>query len=157
VSTGARLFLFVGAFCLAIAACGGTETAESDNRTESPQATAPATTVTGRCEKVSSAVLNAIAEGLTVTGGGTLRNGYAVKSDDFSKVYMVAADIQGAGMEGDNEIGVWATNSLDGAGLIFAVDGVAKEFSDWGHGDTTDAHITQSSDGVSEAKECTAK
>src|SRR5687768_554495 len=75
-----------------LAACGGIETAESDNRTESPQGTASATTVTGRCEKVSSAVLNAIAEGLTVTGGGTLRNGYAVKSDDFSKVYMVAAD-----------------------------------------------------------------
>ena len=102
-------------------------------------------------------MLNAIAEGLTVTGGGTLRNGYAVKSDDFAKVYMVAADIQGTGMEGDNEIGVWATNSLDGAGLIFAVDGLAKEFSDWGRGDTSDAHITLSSDGVSEAKECASK
>jgi len=142
---------------LSLAGCGGTETAESDNRTESPQATASATTVTGRCEKVSSAVLNAIAEGLTVTGGGTLRNGYAVKSDDFSKVYMVAADIQGTGMEGDGEVGVWAMNSLDGDGLIFAVDGLAKEFSDWGHGDTTDAHITQSSDGVAEAKECASK
>jgi hypothetical protein len=149
--------LTIAACLLSLAACGGTETAESDNRTESPQATAPPTTVTGRCEKVSSAVLNAIAEGLTVTGGGTLRNGYAVKSDDFSKVYMVAADIQGAGMEGDNEIGVWATKSLDSAGLIFAVDGVAKEFSDWGHGDTTDAHITQSSDGVSEAEECASR
>jgi hypothetical protein len=40
---------------------------------------------------------------------------------------------------------------------IFAVDGLAKEFSDWGHGDTTDAHITQSSDGVAEAKECASK
>ena len=157
MTTGARLFLFVAALALTLAGCGGTETADTDDRTESPQATAPATTVTGRCEKVSSAVLNAIAEGLTVTGGGTLRHGYAVKSDDFSKVYMVAADIQGAGMEGDDEIGVWATNSLDGAGLIFAVDGVAKEFSDWGHGDTTDAHITQSSDGVSEAKKCASK
>jgi hypothetical protein len=140
-----------------LAGCGGTETAERDNRTESPQATAAPTTVTGRCEKVSSALLNAIAEGLTVTGGGTLRNGYAVKSKDFAKVYMVAADIQGVGMEGDSDIGVWATNSLDGAGLIFAVDGRAKEFSDWGHGDTTDANITQSSDGVSEAKECASR
>ena len=140
-----------------LAACSGTDTAGGDNRTESPQATASPTTVTGRCELVSSAVLNAIAEGLTVTGGGTLRNGYAVKSDDFSKVYMVAADIQGTGMEGDGEVGVWATNSLDGGGLIFAVDGLAKKFSDWGHGDTTDAHITQSSDGVAEAKKCASK
>jgi hypothetical protein len=147
-------FLVGWVLLVVLAACGGTETAESDNGTESPQATAAPTTVTGRCEKVSSAVLNAIAEGLTVTGGGTLRGGYAVKSKDFSKVYMVAADIQGVGMEGNGEIGVWATNSLDGNGSIFAVDGFAKEFSDWGHGDTTDANITQSSDGVSEAKEC---
>jgi hypothetical protein len=70
---------------------------------------------------------------------------------------MVAADIQGTGMEGDGEIGVWATNSLDGSGSIFAVDGLAKEFSDWGDGDTTDANIIQSSDGVSEAKECASR
>lgn len=142
---------------LVLAACSGTETAESNNRTESPEATGPPTTVVGRCERVSSAVLNAIAEGLTVSGSGTLRNGYAVKSKDFSRVYMVAADIQGVGMEGEGEVGVWATNSLDGTGLIFAVDGLAKEFSDWGHGDETDANITQSSDGVSEAKECASK
>jgi hypothetical protein len=142
---------------LMLAACGGTDTADNNNRTQSPQATASPTTVVGRCEMVSNALLNAIAEGLTVTGGGTLRNGYAVKSDDFSKVYMVAADIQGAGMEGDSDVGVWATNSLDGSGSIFAVDGLAKEYSDWGDGDTTDANITQSSDGVSEAKECASK
>ena len=148
----------VGAVCvLAMVGCGGTDTAESDNRTQSPQATAPATTVTGRCEKVSNALLNAIAEGLTVSGGGTLREGYAVKSNDFAKVYMVAADIQGTGMEGDTEIGVWATNSLDGGGPIFAVDGLAKEFSEWGDGDTTDANITQSSDGVAEAKKCATR
>jgi hypothetical protein len=140
-----------------LAACSGTGTAESNNRTQSPEAPAAPTTVTGRCEKVSSAMLNAIAAGLTVDGSGTLCNGYAVKSDDFSKVYMVAADIQGVGMEGTDEVGVWATNSLDGSGLIFAVDGLAQEFSDWGDGDTTDANITQSSDGVSEAKECASK
>ena len=147
----------LGCAALMLAACGGTDTAENNNRTQSPQATASPTTVVGRCEKVSSALLNAIAEGLTVSGGGTLRNGYAVNSDDFSNVYMVAADIQGVGMEGDDEVGVWATNSLDGSGLISAVDGLAQEFSDWGDGDTTDAHITQSSDGVAEAKECASK
>jgi hypothetical protein len=152
------VLLLLACAALMLAACGGTDAAESDNnREESPQATAAPTTVTGRCKLVSSAVLNAIAEGLTVTGGGTLRNGYAVKSDDFSKVYMVAADIQGTDMEGDGEIGVWATNSLDGTGLIYAVDSLAKEFSDWGHGDTTDANITASSDGVAEAKECASK
>jgi hypothetical protein len=69
-----RLRLMLGCVLLVVlTGCGGTETAEGDNRTESPQATAPATTVVGRCEKVSSALLNAIAEGLTMSGGGTLR------------------------------------------------------------------------------------
>ena len=153
-----RIRFMIGAVCvLTMVGCGGTDITESGNRTRSPQATTPATTVVGRCEKVSSALLNAIAEGLTVSGGGALREGYAVKSNDFSKVYMVAADIQGTGMEGDGEIGVWATNSLDGSGPIFAVDGLAKKFSNWGHGDSTDANITQSSDGVSEAKECATR
>jgi len=96
----------------------------------------------------------AIKEGLTVTGGGTLRNAKAVRSKDFEKVWMVAADIQGSGMEGSEDIGVWATNSLQGDGLVFAIDGFAQEFSDWGHGDTTDANITQAADGVQEAKDC---
>jgi hypothetical protein len=143
---------------LVVVGCGGTEAGDNNSTTQQPkpQATTPQTEPS-RCEKVSSVVLNAIAEGLTVSGSGTLRGGYAVKSNDFSKVYMVAADIQGTGMEGNGEVGVWATNSLDGNGSIFAVDGLAKEFSDWGHGDTTDANITLSSDGVSEAKECAAK
>jgi hypothetical protein len=160
MNTGAvmRIRFMISVACvLTMVGCGGTDTTNNDNRTQSPQKPAAPTTVVGRCEKVSSAVLNAIAEGLTVTGGGTLREGYAVKSKDFNQVYMIAADIQGTGMEGNGEIGVWATNSLDGAGGIFAVDGVAKEFSDWGHGDTTDAHITQSSDGVAEAKECATR
>ena len=160
MTTGAvmRIRFMISVACvLTMVGCGGTDTTDSDNRTQSPQKPAAPTTVVGRCEKVSSALLNAIAEGLTVSGGGTLREGYAVKSKDFSEVYMVAADIQGTGMEGNGDIGVWATNSLDGSGLILAVDGLAKEFSDWKHGDTTDANITLSSDGVSEARECATR
>jgi hypothetical protein len=125
----------------ALGACNGTETVtpRATQATAAPPAAAP-TTEPSRCEKVSSKLLSVIAKGLTVAGGGSLRNGYAVKSNDFSKVYMVAADIQGDGMEGPNEVGVWATNNLDVGGLIFAVDSFAQEFSDWGHGDTTDAN-----------------
>jgi hypothetical protein len=36
-------------------------------------------------------VLDAIETGLEVTGGGSLRRGYIVRSQDFDKVYMVAA------------------------------------------------------------------
>ena len=50
-------------------------------------------------------------------------------------VYLVSADIQAPGLEGDGDIATWAvTRSLDAAevGLIFAVDSVSKEFSTWG-------------------------
>jgi hypothetical protein len=60
------------------------------------------------CRKAPGALVAAIEEGLTASGGGQLRRAYIVRSDDFEKVYMVAADIQGDGLEGDGDIGVWA-------------------------------------------------
>ena len=99
---------------------------------------------------------NAIATGLEVEGGAKLRNGFVVRSGDFEKVYVVAADIQGLGLEGGDDVGVWATNSPEAEGLIYAVDSVAQEFSDWGDADQTDAGITESSDGVDQARSCAA-
>jgi len=149
----ASLALFV---LVVAAACGdGDGDSESaSGTTGQPRSTTTQAQEPNRCVTVPSALVAAIEEGLTVSGGGTLRNARAVKSNDFEKVYMVAADIQGAGMEGNEQVGVWATNSLKGDGLIFSVDGQAKEFSDWGDGATTDANITQAADGVDEAREC---
>jgi hypothetical protein len=115
-------------------------------------------TPTAACERASRELLDAIATGLDVGGGESrLRNGYAVRSGVFEKVYMVAADIQGSGMEGPDDIGVWATNSPEAEGVIYAVDAVAQEFSDWGDADKTQAGITASSDGVDEARSCAEK
>jgi hypothetical protein len=138
-----------------LAGCGGNggQQAEEPAPTR-PAATAAPTTAPSRCLDVPKALVDAIETGLTVTGGGSLRNARAVRSKDFEKVWMVAADIQGEAMEGGDDIGVWATNSLRGDGLIFAIDGFAQEFSNWGHGDETDANITQAADGVQEAKDC---
>lgn len=108
-----------------------------------------------RCEPVAIEVVSAIETGLTVGGGGSLTNAQAVRSDDFERVYFVAADLQGAGMNGSGPVGLWATNQIDAeGGLIFAVNSMAKEFSDWGHGDTSDARITDSDDGAEEAVDC---
>lgn len=105
-----------------------------------------------RCEPVSAAMVDAIATGLTVNGGGSLRAATAVKSNDHVNAYFIAADIQGPGMMGTKEVGVWTSNSLEpGRGSIAAVDGHAKEFSDWG----TIRDVSQSDDGVSEARSCT--
>lgn len=106
------------------------------------------------CERASRKLLNTIATGLEVQGGGRLRKGFVVRSGDFKRVYMVAADIQGPGLEGGDDIGVWATNSPQAEGVIYAVDTVAQEFSDWGDGDQTDAAITDTADGVDEARSC---
>jgi hypothetical protein len=136
--------------CLAIAtlvlaaACGGGGTDARE-----PEAS--------RCEPVSRELLDAIASGLTVTGGGTLSDGAAVKSNDFEKVWFVAAEIDGPGIEGSGDIGVWSTNgdpSGPPSGLIFAVDAVGNEFSDWGDGSSTDAQLSMSDDGATEAEAC---
>jgi hypothetical protein len=109
-----------------------------------------------RCVDVSQARVAQIEEGLTVTGGGTLEGAKAVKSDDFSKVYFISAEIQGSGMEGQGEVGTWASNSIDAndPGTTYAVDGLAKEFSDWGDGGKTDADLDMSDDGAEESKDC---
>lgn len=107
------------------------------------------------CVAVDAALLAAIADGLTIDGGGSLRNGQAVKSADFENVYMIAADLQGPGLDGVADIGVWSSNSLDsGGGIILAVDSIAQEFSSWPAGDTTSFNVTSSAHGVAEARAC---
>lgn len=115
----------------------------------------PSQPATSRCIKVPQAKLENIASGLTISGGGSLREGWAVKSGDFNSLYFIAAEIDGPGLKGNGDIGLWASNRLEsGQGLILSVDSIAKEFSVWPHGDTTDSNITQSDDGAAEAKRC---
>ncbi len=46
------------------------------------------------------------------------------------------------------------TNDLNGGGLIYSVDAVAEEFSDWGPGGQTDAGFSMSDDGAQESVDC---
>ena len=85
------------------------------------------------CIVVPTSVVSAIQSGLTVHGGGKLVGARAVRSRDYSSVYFVWAKIRGPGM-GTRTIGTWATNRLRIGGLIYAVDALANEFSDWGDG-----------------------
>jgi hypothetical protein len=122
--------------------------------TPAPSASAPSA---DRCVAVSAKKLKNIATGLTVGGGGSLTNGFAVKSNDYAEVWFIAAVIDGPGM-GNGVVGIWASNRLEANdGLIFAIDAFAEEFSDWGVGSTTDANITQSDDGAQEAAQCAGK
>lgn len=113
----------------------------------------PATpTPASRCQPAPAILLDSIAEGLTVNGGGDLRNGWTVHSNDFQKAYFVAAEITGSGMGGS--VGLWVTNDPNNPTMLFSVNTMAKEFSQWGDGTKTDAAFSQADDGAREALDC---
>ena len=126
---------------LSLVGCGGSVAVASTTPSES------------RCLEVSAQKLESILP-LTASGGGTLRDAYAVKSSDFSKVWFIAAEMDFAGGEGDGEIGVWATNDLEPVVGFFSVNGLALEFTDWADGPSSDAQLSMRDDGASEAEEC---
>lgn len=108
-----------------------------------------------RCQVPPAALMAAIASGLSkVSGGGTLRDAAAVRSDDFKSAYFVSAEIDGPGIEDDGDVGTWVTNRLEEPGLIYSVNAVAKSFSDWGDGGRTDASFSMSDDGAEASQDC---
>jgi hypothetical protein len=144
-----RKLLFTAALILLLGvACGGGDGGGDDENAGGA--------ASERCENVPQGLVNAIASGLTVQGGGTLSHARAVKSDDYRKVYFISADIDGPGLEGSDDVGTWSKSGpvRVGDGLIFAVDAVANEFSDWGDGRTTDAMLSMEDDGAEESQDC---
>ena len=91
---------------LAVAACGG-ETSEREQKEQERLS------ATGECEQVPDATLAQISESLTVDGG-SIRAAYQVRSKLYNNIYMVAADIEGPGFEGPDQIGVWASGEIQG-------------------------------------------
>jgi len=111
---------------LIVAGCGGT--------TDEPEAQAPEVV----CSTPDPVVVSSIEQGLTMSGAGSLTGAKSLdvppefqNSAGWPEIF-VAADIDGPGMEGSDEIAVWATS--DGYGPIWAIDEMAREFSDWGTG-----------------------
>ena len=100
--------------------------------------------VSSRCEPLPSQAANFLGSALD---SGSLVNPVTVRSNDFSHVYFVAAMVNG-------EPALWAMNRLDGSGLIFSENDHAFDVSGMGRGDTTDAHVTDSDDGASDALSC---
>lgn len=152
-----RLGLALAATLALLAGCGGSDTAAEDEGTDAApsSSTSPAKAeAKSRCEDVSSAMAKAIMSGAEDgTGKLTAGNAAAVRSKDYKKAWMIAVHFSGAGV--DDEVGVWASNSLKpGGGILMAVDGFAKEFTVWPDADKTDAGMTIGDDGVDEAMEC---
>ena len=145
--------VLLGALTLA---CGGTAAVTPEptieRATVQPTATTEPTEAATRCEPADPELLALIAQRLTVQGGGELRNGWMVRSGDFEKVYFVAAEITGEGME--DVVGLWSTNEPTHPGILVSVNGFANEFSDWLDGRKSDAQLSTADDGAAEAVEC---
>lgn len=116
-------------------------TAKSDKETTAPSRD---------CRQVSMTLLKAIASGGDDANLKAI-SGAAVKSNDYSDVYMIAMEFSGIG---STEQGVWASNSLEpGGGLIMAVDGMATEFTVWPNG-PADSPMSITDHGAQEALDC---
>ena len=88
------------------------------------------------CIPVDPAVIKDIATGLDIIGGWTLRDGWAVPNPNPASPgsHYIAAEIDGPGMEGRGEIGVWMMGpkgAWETGGYVASVNGLAEEFSQW--------------------------
>lgn len=143
------------ALALALLASGCGESNDRSGATDAAQTTAeapdnaPATNEASRCKAASSALIAALRDSLKPDYAGKLEKASVVKSKDFSKVYFVAARVSSA-----DAVATWATNDPRGRGSVFSVGAVTREVSTFGDGGQTDANITLSADGASEATDC---
>jgi len=112
--------------------------------------------VASRCVPASAAQITALQDGVDDTGAANyIKTAWAVKSNDFNNVWMVAAIIYGPNMELGVGPAAWAmSGDFDSPGITMSVDEFAKQYSPWPDASATDAHITQIADGVQEAITC---
>ena len=105
------------------------------------------------CETAPDELAAAIIDGEEEGAGLAPVASAAVLSPDFEQVYFIAVEFSATGV--DNQVGVWASNSLEpGGGIIMAVDGMAQEFTVWPDADSTDAAISPADPSVESAKAC---
>lgn len=106
------------------------------------------------CLRVPRPIQQAIAAGIKPETGVTLSGFRAFRSEDFERIWMVGAALNGPGLDG-SDVAVWATNQFrdppDFTGLIFSADGFAKEFSDYGDRGGEFSSVDQ---GVEEVRNC---
>ena len=166
-----KALVILAAVVLAVAAIGalGDNDDNGDSSDDASATTEAATTgatatdeetdAAEECVPVPADVVAALEEGFN-TPGTSLRNAYAVKSDDLANAWYISGDLEGPGLDGDDEIATWAKGGdlVVGGGLLLASNEVAKEFSDWG----TDAQpgspaadaASMNNHGAQESQEC---
>lgn len=73
----------------------------------------------------------------------------AVDSEDLDGTTFVSAELTGADLNSDDPVGAWAVVDEE----IYAVNAVAREFSDWPDG-TAKHSLSMEDDGAEEFEEC---
>jgi hypothetical protein len=100
-----------------------------------------------RCTKVPQSVLKELGSGIKLT------DGWAVRSDDYKKVWFVGA----------RYLNTWPVFSVNGNpsspdtafdGLVLAVNDDANDFTPWPYGPDTAFKVSMSDDGAREAELC---
>lgn len=121
-------------------------TTTSDTAQEAPAAVDDAEDES-RCTKVPQSVLKELGSGIKLT------DGWAVRSDDYNKVWFVAA----------RYVNTWPVFSVNGDpsspetafdGLVLAVNEDASNYTPWPYGPDTPAAVSMSDDGAREAELC---
>ena len=118
-----------------------------------------ATTQPANCQPATDQQIEFVQAGLvSVASDNYAGNCFSVRSKDYESVYMLACLIYGPGIEEGVEPGVWAHGGEpDNPAIIMSVNGFAKEFSVFPDASKTDAQITLSAHGVSEAEACASQ
>ena len=133
---------------LAVAACGG-EPSEREQKEESRLS------ATGDCELAPAATITQITETLTVEGG-SIRAAHQVRSKLYNNIYMVAADIEGPGLDGPDDIGVWASGEIQGTDATLSwVNSIARDNSELlGGSQQGTTRFTPTAHGIRESIKC---
>lgn len=123
-----------------IAAVFGGTTAEPEAKG------APVAKRSEECVKVNKTIQKRLLGRLQPVGPA-----WAVKSDDFKSVYMVASRFE---MDGETYEGVWGVTDLRlNRGLYISVDGMAQEFTPWPDS-ANGEKFSIADDGAQEAVDC---
>ena len=115
---------------------------------EDPQ---PTDSLSPQCLEVSASLQSDIASEASGARMTPVRAA-GFKSPDYPSAYLIAMEFSSPG--GGNEVGIWQSSTLDSGSPIYAVDGMAKVFTNWKHSGDSVVPLDLSSAGVAESKAC---
>lgn len=113
-------------------------------------------TQVSRCILATSQQIELLRQGIkAIEPNNDVLQGFAVRSNDFERVWFVSAEITGAGIEPKQAIGLWAmAGEPEFPTGVLSINGFALNFSDWFDGTKTEAQMTMFDDGAQEALTC---